>query len=144
MGLEPSERAARAVARLARAVERAVAGVGLSLPQYRVLALLDDGSRWPSAVAGHLALTRPSVTAVMDGLVRQGLVQRHGDEADRRRVQHRLTAAGRRLLAAADRAAGERLRQLVADPVLLAGLVEWDVALDRLEARPGERERVTR
>jgi long-chain acyl-CoA synthetase len=140
VGLEPSERAARIAARLVRVVERAVAEVGLSLPQYRALALLDDGSRCPSAVAGYLALTRPSVTAVMDGLVGRGLVERQGDAADRRRVQHRLTGEGRRLLAAADRAAGQRLRQLAADPALVAGLVAWGGALDRLEARTGERE----
>ena len=61
--------AARAVARLAKQVEVALAPLDLSLPQYRVLALLGDGSTASSVLARKLAVSPPSVTAVVDGLV---------------------------------------------------------------------------
>ncbi len=83
---------------LARQVELALVEVDLSLPQYRILILLDEGKVAASALADRLAVSRPSVTAVVDGLVTRGLVERHHDPADRRRVGHDLTAEGRRLL----------------------------------------------
>ena len=49
------------------------------------------------------------MTAVVDGLVGRGLVERHHSEDDRRRVSHLLTPSGRQLLAAADEAVEGRL-----------------------------------
>ena len=90
-----------------------LAQVELSLSQYRTLMFLDDGSAAASALADHLAVSRPSVTAVVDGLVGRGLVERkHDDEGDRRRVDHRLTEQGRRVLCQADDAVEARLREI--------------------------------
>ncbi|MGH9092499.1 MAG: MarR family winged helix-turn-helix transcriptional regulator [Acidimicrobiales bacterium] len=94
---------------MAKQVELALDGVGLSLPQYRLLLLLDAGPTVSSALADRLAVRPPSVTAVVDGLVARGLVARAHREDDRRRVSHDLTAEGRRLLAEADRAVDDRL-----------------------------------
>jgi len=58
-------------------------------------------------------VTRPSVTAVADVLVARGLVERHHDDEDRRRVTHALTPAGRQSLAAADAAVEERLEHVL-------------------------------
>jgi DNA-binding MarR family transcriptional regulator len=90
------------IARLARQVELAAASMELTLPQYRVLIVLGAGSEAASALAEKLAVSRPSLTGVIDGLVVRGLVQRDGDPADRRRISLALTPAGRQLLAAAD------------------------------------------
>ena len=46
--------AARAAARLARQVTISLGEVDLSLPQYRVLAFLDEGEAAPSDLAGRL------------------------------------------------------------------------------------------
>lgn len=94
---------------MAKQVELALDGVGLSLPQYRVLLLLDAGPTVSSALADRLAVRPPSVTAVVDGLVAKGLVARAHREDDRRRVSHDLTDEGRRILAAADGAVDDRL-----------------------------------
>ena len=105
---------ARVTAWLARHAEVALAEVDLSLPQYRVLSLLAEGKALPSSMAESLNLRRPSITAVVDGLVARGLVERLPDKEDRRRVTHVITRPGRRLLVLADRKVEERLRLVAA------------------------------
>lgn len=104
--------AGRAAARLARVVEKAIGELDLSLSQYRVLALLGDGSTAASVLARQLAVSPPSVTAVIDGLVGRGLVERRPDPQDRRRLTLLLTADGARTLRRADDAAEEGLGAL--------------------------------
>jgi DNA-binding MarR family transcriptional regulator len=124
--------AARAVARLAKQVEVALVPLDLSLPQYRVLALLGEGSTASGVLARRLAVSPPSVTAVVDGLVGRGLVERRPDPEDRRRLTLLLTRAGAKLLALADAAAEARLDEIAAysedPPTALDG---WNAALDR-------------
>lgn len=62
-----------------------------------------------SALAERLAVRPPSITAVVDGLVSRGLVERKHAEDDRRRVAHVLTAKGEKLLATANEAVDSRL-----------------------------------
>jgi long-chain acyl-CoA synthetase len=52
------------------------------------------------------------VTAVVDGLVARGLVERRTVEADRRRVDHVLTDQGREVLDTADTAVNARLCEI--------------------------------
>lgn len=90
------------VARLSKRAEVTLAAVDLSLPQYRALAYLSRRSEVASRLAGQLAVSRPTVTALVDGLVGRGLVERSVDRDDRRRVRHELTPAGRTVLRTAD------------------------------------------
>lgn len=128
--------AARAAARLAKQLEVALAELSLSLPQYRALAFLSTGGLAPTALAGGLAVSKPTITALIDGLMARGYVARKPDEHDRRRVEHRLTAAGSRALDAADEAVTDRLARLALhlDPTgaadAIAGLARWNDALD--------------
>jgi long-chain acyl-CoA synthetase len=131
----------RVAARLARQVEVGLAQVDLSLPQYRILMFLDEGAMVPSKLADRLAVSRPTVTAVVDGLVARGLVERSHDHDDRRRVGHALTPAGRRLLDVADRSIDARLLEIaghLGDDVevgeALHGLDCWRRALDGYRA----------
>jgi len=125
----------RVMARLARQVERAVDPLDLSLAQYRVLALLGDGSSASSALAAQLAVSPPSISSVVDGLVGRGLVERQPDPADRRRLTLLLTVAGTSLLTDADQAVADRLAEIAAyldddvEPTLRA-LEGWNHALD--------------
>jgi DNA-binding MarR family transcriptional regulator len=107
------ERAAvRTLARLARMLEHACEE--LTLPQYRLLAMVASGDERASQLAGRLALSRPTVTSVVDGLVERGLLARSELAVDRRVVRLTLTPPGHAALAATEAAmAGE-----------LAGLVE--------------------
>jgi len=101
--------AARGAAWLAKQVEVALAEIDLTLPQYRVLALLNDGSASATDAAERLAVSPPSVTAVIDGLVARTLVLRAPVAGDRRRVELVLTDAGTCTLSAADEAVATRL-----------------------------------
>jgi long-chain acyl-CoA synthetase len=131
----------RVAARLARQVEVGLAEVDLSLPQYRILMFLDEGATVASKLADRLAVSRPTVTAVVDGLVARGLVQRSPEGGDRRRVGHALTTAGRQLLQEADRSVDTRLRAIAGhlDDETRAeearrGLDCWRQALDSYRA----------
>ncbi|HSL59104.1 MAG TPA: MarR family winged helix-turn-helix transcriptional regulator [Acidimicrobiales bacterium] len=129
--------AGRAAARLARVVENALGEVEMSLPQYRMLVFLaEGGSAAASALAGKLGVSRPSVTALVDGLVAKGLVERQPDPSDRRRVSHAVTEAGLAALDRADTAVTARLVE-VAERVdageqadAFAGLAAWERALN--------------
>jgi len=132
---------ARVLARLSRVVENAV-GEDLSLSQYRLLAFLAKGDWAASALADRLDVSRPSVTGLVDGLVKRGLVERRPATDDRRRIDHVITADGRRALEDADARADERLRELFAGlPADVATdahdvLLRLQVALDaRLEEK---------
>jgi DNA-binding MarR family transcriptional regulator len=121
----------RVAAWLAKQVDIALADAALSLPQYRVLALLADGSAASSFLAERLAVRPPTITAVVDGLVLRGLVDRRHTDEDRRRVDHVLTADGQSLLAAADGAVNARLSRLASclgDEVLALRAID-DLAL---------------
>jgi long-chain acyl-CoA synthetase len=87
----------------------ALTTVDLTLPQYRVLGILAEGSAAASGLADRLAVRRPSITALIDGLVARGFVDRRQEDTDRRRVALRLTDEGARTLAAADRAVDDYL-----------------------------------
>jgi long-chain acyl-CoA synthetase len=99
----------RVAAWLSKRVEVALAGMDLTLPQYRVLGILGEGSAAASGLADRLAVRRPSITALVDGLVARDLVVRRQEDVDRRRVALRLTPDGARILAEADRAVDDYL-----------------------------------
>jgi long-chain acyl-CoA synthetase len=127
----------RVTARLARQVEVGLSQVDLTLPQYRILMFLDEGATVASKLADHLAVSRPTITAVVDGLVARGLVERTPHDRDRRRVGHALTPAGRHLLRQADESVDARLRAIAAHlddeaqvQEALGGLDCWRWALD--------------
>jgi long-chain acyl-CoA synthetase len=102
----------RVAAWLAKRVEVALTDVDLTLPQFRILGILAEGSSAASGLADRLAVRRPSVTAVVDGLVARGLVDRRQEDSDRRRVSLRLTNDGVRVLAEADRAVDAYLESI--------------------------------
>lgn len=70
-------------------------GSDISIPQFRTLGFIQrnpDSSL--SNLAEHLGLTLPSVSKLVDGLVKQKLVTRRESMADRRMLTLVLTKAG--------------------------------------------------
>jgi DNA-binding MarR family transcriptional regulator len=133
----------RVAAWLSKRVEVALAQVELTLPQYRVLGILAEGSAAASGLADRLAVRRPSITALIDGLVARGLVDRRQEDTDRRRVELRLTPEGVETLARADVAVDEYLIAIAGhlpdkeEAMALRSLELWARAM--VESRKGPR-----
>jgi long-chain acyl-CoA synthetase len=139
----------RVAAWLSKRVEVALATVDLTLPQYRVLGILAEGSSAASGLADRLAVRRPSITAVVDGLVARDLVDRRQEEGDRRRVALRLTPAGARILAEADEVVDASLVSIAGhlpsreEATALRSLELWGRALAASRAEPKDAESAT-
>lgn len=84
----------------------------LSVPQFRALRFIQSNSASSvSLLAEHLGITLPSVSKLVDGLVKQGLVCRQEFPGDRRRLVLVLTPAGDAIVNAARSAARMSLTQ---------------------------------
>lgn len=83
-------------ARLGQAGEVHFGRFGLSTGRYRLLADLEDhgGEKSPSQLAESLGVSRATVTGLVDGLEREGLVARRPSIEDGRRNVVILTARG--------------------------------------------------
>ncbi len=126
-------RAARAVALSARALERAAGTRDLTLAQYRVLALVAAGDERSSLLADRLAVAKPTITAVVDGLVERGLIERNSVTGDRRSIRISLTKPGVQALRAVEKEMAETLGRILSeaeDPAaIVAALGDLDAAL---------------
>jgi DNA-binding MarR family transcriptional regulator len=126
--------AVRALARLHRMIE--CADSGLTVPQYRVLASITQGGVRSARLAAQLAVRRPTLTAIADGLVAAGYAYRESEAGDRRVVRLHVTDSGRAALAAADAVYVDMLRRLLGEIPHPERLVASLVAVsDALEAR---------
>lgn len=99
--------AVRTLALAGRGLERAAAP--LTLPQYRVLALVATAPERASRLAARVDVTKAALTGVLDALVAHGWIRRTQVAGDRRGVSLELTSAGAAVLATADAAMGEWL-----------------------------------
>jgi DNA-binding MarR family transcriptional regulator len=95
---------------------------GLSVARWDVLYLVgEDAGRTMSELADYTLLPAATVTRLVDGMVRDGLVRKETDPSDRRRTLVRLTADG----AARSRRVArriERRRHAILDAAEAAGL----------------------
>ena len=74
---------------------------GLSLPQFRTLAMVDQQPAASlSAVAAHLGCSLSAASRCVGGLVDRGFLARTGCHADRRQMALTMTARGRAVLQA--------------------------------------------
>jgi DNA-binding MarR family transcriptional regulator len=138
-----TQRALSALVQLLASVEaiefRRWGDLGLTISQLRVLHLLREHPASCGQVAEHLGITASTATALIERIVRRGLVERAAREGDRRVTDLRLTESGRRLLEEKDRGQRgvitESIGELAGeDRERLAGL------LDRLAAAVQDRE----
>ena len=75
-------------------------GESLSVPQFRILALLDQQPRAQQVcICEQLGCTAPTASRLVTGLTDKGLVRRRPGRSDRREVALSLTPRGRRVLA---------------------------------------------
>jgi DNA-binding MarR family transcriptional regulator len=100
---------------------------GLTALQYTALTVLERHADMSSAqLARHSFVTAQSMADMIAALESRGLIERHRDRIDRRRLVVALTSAGRALL---DRCRGE-VEML--ETSMLAGMSETDVAALRM------------
>jgi DNA-binding MarR family transcriptional regulator len=91
-----------AMVALCRLTEIALAEAEINLTQYRLLHHLHVGRTVQADLAFRLAISKQSVTRLVDPLVDKGYLTRRADRADRRRVIHAITPKGERALARTD------------------------------------------
>lgn len=134
------QEAVRALARIARLLERASGE--LSLAHYRVLAAISDGDERASRVAVRLAIGKPTVSAAVESLTRRGLVTQAEVEDDQRATALGLTRQGQAVLDSVEAAMLGRLDDLCARTPDGAAVIESlstlgaaldEVAEERLE-----------
>jgi DNA-binding MarR family transcriptional regulator len=125
--------AARALAFAGRALERAVGD--MTLAQFRVLSLIASSPERAGELARRAAVSRPSLTGLIDGLAARSWVERSSVEGDRRGVHLEVTAAGREALLDAETRMVTTLERLLGGvapsnrDLVLDGLIELDAAL---------------
>src|SRR5262245_55861717 len=95
---------------VSRELERAC--TELTLPQYRLLALIVRGEERASSLASRLALARATVSAGVDTLVANGMVERTSVSGDRRAVRLTVTPEGHAAPRRAEHAMRQRVRAL--------------------------------
>jgi len=110
MGSELSA-AVRALAIGARVLERALDD--MTLPQFRVMVLVASSPERANRLAERAAVSRPSLTGLLDGLEARGWVQRVEVEGDRRGVSLEVTARGSAALKQAERAMTRELEEVL-------------------------------
>lgn len=102
------------VMRLLRSETRSRRPEGLSVPQFRVLGFLyRRGGVSLSNVADHMGLTLPTVSKMIDTLVKRGLVLRETSDNDRRFIALKLTEQGRSAFGDAKRDAQARVVEVL-------------------------------
>ena len=126
--LEITDLLGQIVRRLHRGTSDALAPLGLSRAQSRVVRLLADGPLRMAAIADRLDVVPRTITDLVDGVEAAGLVARHPDPEDRRSTFVALTAGGRLLLDRLEVARRESAEQAFgrldpADRAVLLGLL---------------------
>ena len=127
-------RAVWAVAVLSRHFERECLEVGLSLPQYRLLLFVRRGPQRAAELAAQAAVRRPTLTALVDGLEKEGLLVRRAVEGDRRGIRLELTTKGADTVDRAEQHLGALLERVLVegnDEKVLSGLGELAKILER-------------
>jgi DNA-binding MarR family transcriptional regulator len=110
-----------AVMRFIRDQVRGRRAAALSLPQFRTLVFLSRVKNSSlSAVAGHLGLSLPAMSRLVNGLVAGRLVGRQTVSTNRRQIALTLTAQGRATL---EKARGE-IRLQLAEAVKNLSMIE--------------------
>lgn len=129
--------AVRALARLARLVERSTGD--LSLAHYRVLAAVADGNDRASHMAQRLALGKPTISAAVDALCQRGFLTRESVEGDQRATALRITPAGTEALSGVEDsilARFEPVLQQTAEPEQVVESLNWlGAAMDEMSAQ---------
>jgi len=95
----------------ARVLERALGD--MTLPQFRVMALIASSPERANRLAERAAVSRPSLTGLLDGLESRGWVKRVDVEGDRRGVSLEVTREGAAAVKHAEQAMTRELEEVL-------------------------------
>ena len=85
--------------KLTRQVENNLAKIGVGLPEFRILRVLEELGSSPMAQLSHeTLLTQAAITAIVDDLEGRGFVKRLRSLEDRRVINVEITSKGKLLL----------------------------------------------
>ena len=93
---------------------RSSRSVGLTVPQFRILALLAEGHGGNRELAENVGVSVAAMSRMVDWLSKHHLVERLKDKTDRRKVQVQLTNEGRGHFAEFRKEASQRLEKRMA------------------------------
>lgn len=85
----------------------------MTFPQFRVLTLIASSPERASRLAERAAVTPPSLTGILDGLVSKGWVERSEVDGDRRGVTLAITDKGQQAFDEARQATCDALDELL-------------------------------
>ena len=113
-----------------RVLERSL--TDMTLPQFRVLSVIASSPERANLIAEKAAMSRPSLTGLLDGLEARGWVQRVDVVGDRRGVSLEVTLAGAAALRTAEKAMTTELELVLrSSPEDRAAVVQGLDALGR-------------
>lgn len=101
-----------AVAVLSRSLERALSD--LTLPQFRILSMIESAPERAARLASRSEVTKASLTSITSVLERRGLIRREKVLGDKRGVRFGLTDEGRAVLTVSRQDLNDRLRAFIA------------------------------
>lgn len=131
--VEVANRLNSAAIHLLRRISRDDGADGVTGARLSALSVLVfGGAMTPSQLARREGVAAPTITRIVDALVRDGLAERQAVEGDRRQSRIAATGAGRELL---ERGRARRIRNLATELGALerADLADLERALDVLE-----------
>jgi DNA-binding MarR family transcriptional regulator len=103
---------ARTLAIAARVLERSLDD--MTLPQFRVLSLIATSPERAGRIAARAAVSRPSLSGILDGLEKRDWIRRIDADDDGRGVTLSITGPGRQALEGATASANRRLDVVLA------------------------------
>lgn len=122
--------------RLERAQKRRELPVSLS--QYRLLYMIQQGPARSVELATASDMTKPSIGALVSQLEDRGLIEREGLKADKRAASIRITVAGREAVAAFETEMQKALECFFGEETLARADEELGWLADELQARRNE------
>jgi DNA-binding MarR family transcriptional regulator len=109
----PREAGVRLIVSLYREFEQVARQGDLSMAQYRTLLYLMDGARRAGELAAAHAVTKPTVSAMINSLREQGWVAEEVDASDGRVTKVALTPAGLARVRQFETALADRMEALI-------------------------------
>jgi DNA-binding MarR family transcriptional regulator len=134
--IHPTLRFKRAYLALRRAVDDAIKPYGFTAAQFDVIQLLlHEGELEHRQLQERLAMASPTLTNILDGMIREGFVDRTVDEDDGRVRRISLGKATQSFCQSSDfKAAGDALVSKMFKGLTRAEREQFLVLLDRIDA----------